>query len=53
MKDDPTISRIREARKKISARFGHSAEKLGRHYMKLQEKCGRKLIKTSVSHAHN
>ena len=48
MKDDPTISRIRKARKKISARFGHNTEKLVRHYMKLQEKHKHKLIKTSL-----
>ena len=53
MKDNPTISRIRTARKKISARFGHSTEKLVRHYMKLQEKHGHKLIKASVSHEHS
>lgn len=53
MRDDPTISRIRKARKKISARFGHSAEKLVRHYMKLQEKYGHKLIKASATHAQH
>ena len=52
MKDDPTISRIRTARKEISARFGHNIEKLARHYMKRQEKHGHKLIKTSESHTH-
>jgi hypothetical protein len=53
MKDDPTISRIRAARKKISARFGNDIEKLVRHYMKIQEKSGRRVIKVSASHAHN
>ena len=53
MKDNPTIARIRAARKKISARFGHSTEKLVQHYMKLEEKSGRKVIKASTSHAHN
>ena len=53
MKDDPTIARIRAARKKISARFGNDIEKLVRHYMKRQEKHGRKLIRASESHAHN
>ena len=38
MKDDPTISRIRTARKEISARFGHDLERLGEHYMKRQAK---------------
>ena len=53
MRDDPTISRIRTARKKISARFGHSTEKLVRHYMDLQKKHKHKVIKTSESHAHS
>jgi len=53
MKDDPTISRIRAARKKISARFGNDIEKLVKHYMKRQERHGHKLIKASTSHVHN
>ena len=53
MKDNPTISRIRAARKKISARFGHSTEKIVRHYIKLQEKHKHKLVKASESHAHS
>ena len=53
MKDDPTIARIRLARKKISARFGNDIEKLTRHYMKRQEKHKHKLIKASVSHSHS
>ena len=53
MKDDPTIARIRTARKKISARFGNDIEKLARHYMKRQEKHKHKLIKTSESPTHN
>ena len=47
MKDDPTISRIRKARKKISARFSHSTEKLVNHYIKLQQKSRHKLVKMS------
>jgi len=53
MKDNPTISRIRTARKRISARFGHSTEKLVRHYMKLQEKHKHKLIKSSETITHS
>ena len=53
MKDNPTISRVRTARKKISARFGHSTEKLVRHYMDLQKKHKHKVIKVSESHAHS
>lgn len=47
MKDNPTIARIREARMKISARFGHDIEKLGRYYMKRQKRHKHKLIKAS------
>ena len=47
MKDNPTIARIRETRMKISARFGHDIEKLGRYYMKRQKRHQHKLIKAS------
>ena len=53
MKDNPTISRIRLARKKISARFDHSTEKLVRHYMELQKRHKHKLIRASEIHAHS
>lgn len=53
MKDNPTIARIRAVRKKISARFGHSTEKLVRHYIKLEEKSGHKVIRATESHARN
>ena len=53
MKDDKTIARIRAVRRQISAKFGHSIERLGKYYMKRQEKQGHKLIKASVSHAHS
>lgn len=35
MKPDPIISEVREARHRISARFGHDIERLARHYKKL------------------
>ena len=35
MKPDPIISEVREARHRISARFGHNTERLARHYKKL------------------
>ena len=38
MKDDPTISRIREARRRISAQAGHDPKRLVEHYIRLQEK---------------
>ena len=53
MKDNPTIARIRAVRRQISAKFGHSIERLGKYYMKRQEKHGHKLIKASESHAHS
>ena len=36
-KDDPVIKRIRDARHKISAKFGHDPEKLVDHYIELQK----------------
>ena len=47
MKDDKTIARIREIRKRISARFGHNVEKMVKHYIKTQAKRKYRLI-TSV-----
>ncbi len=44
MKDDKTISRIRDARRKISAKFGHSVERLGKYYMKRQAQHKHKLL---------
>ncbi len=35
MKPDPIISEVREARHRISAKFGHNTERLARHYKKL------------------
>lgn len=35
MKPDPIISEVRAARQRISAKFGHSTERLARHYKKL------------------
>jgi len=48
MRDDKTISRIREARKKISARFSHSPEKLVQHYIKIQMRHKDRLIGSAV-----
>lgn len=36
--DDPIIAEVRAARHKISAEHGHDTRRLGKHYMKLQEK---------------
>lgn len=37
-KDDPTISRIREARHRISEKCGHDPRRLVEYYTKLQER---------------
>ena len=36
--DDPIITEVRAARHKISAEHGHDTQRLGNHYIKLQEK---------------
>jgi hypothetical protein len=36
MKPDPIITEVREARHRISARYGHDIDKLARHYKKLE-----------------
>jgi hypothetical protein len=45
MKDDPTILRIRETRHQISEKFDHNIEKIVNHYIILQEKHKKRLIK--------
>ena len=35
MKPDPIIAEVREARHRISAKFGHNTGRLARHYKKL------------------
>ncbi|MBI3946930.1 MAG: hypothetical protein HY321_13485 [Armatimonadetes bacterium] len=42
LEDDPTIGRIREARHRISARFGHDAHRLVEYYRQLEEREGRR-----------
>lgn len=42
MKDDAIITEVREARHRISAKYGHDLGRLGRHYRALE----RKLAKT-------
>jgi hypothetical protein len=37
MNESPTIKEIRETRKKISSRFGHSIDKLVDHYLAKQK----------------
>ncbi len=48
-KDDPVIDEIREARKRISARFNHDPAKLVAYYQKQQEQHSNRLIKTDKS----
>ena len=52
MKDDKAIARIRAVRHKISAKFGHDVERLGKYYMKRQQKHKSKLL-GAAAHAHN
>jgi hypothetical protein len=42
MKDDPIITEVRAARHRISEKYGHDLDRLGRHYRALE----RKLAKT-------
>jgi hypothetical protein len=44
MKDDPTITAIREARHKISASVNHDPRKLVAHYLELQERHQERLV---------
>ena len=37
LKNDPTITRIRETRHKISEEFGHDPRKVIAHYIQLQK----------------
>ena len=42
MNESPTVKEIRETRKKISFRFGHSIDKLVDHYLVKQKSLGPK-----------
>lgn len=41
---DPTLDRIRRARREISAEFGHDPYKLVEYYIKLQERHRDRLV---------
>ena len=43
-KDDPTITRIREARHKISEEFGHDPQRMIEYYSELQRKYQGRII---------
>jgi hypothetical protein len=45
MNESPTIKEIRETRKKISSRFGHSIDKLVDHYLAKQKSLAPKSLK--------
>ena len=47
IKDDPTISKIRETRHKISEENDHSAEKIVEYYIELQRKYQERLLKST------
>lgn len=46
MKNDPTISRIREARHRISEQHHHDPQRLVEYYMKLQERHRDRFVET-------
>lgn len=43
--DDPTIARIREARRQISEQFDHDPDKLVAYYMELQKQHQSRILK--------
>jgi hypothetical protein len=45
-KDDPTITRIREARHKISEECDHDPKKIVEYYVKLQRKYQDRIVRT-------
>ena len=44
--DDPTITRIRDTRHRISQEHSHDPEKVVSYYLELQKKYRRRLLKT-------
>ena len=49
MNDEPTLTRIRKARQRISAKCGHSPEKLVEHYIELQKKYQDRLVPVNTA----
>lgn len=49
MKDDPVIDRVREARRKISERFGHDPEALTQYYIEKQRRHADRLVRSDKS----
>ncbi len=50
-KDDSTIKRIRETRRRISAEHGHDPPRVVRHYIELQQKYQKRLTNDMVERA--
>jgi hypothetical protein len=48
MKDDPTITAIREARRTISAAVNHDPRQLVAHYRELQERHRERLVSRPI-----
>ena len=48
-RNDPVIDEIREVRRRISARFGHDAERLVAYYIELQRRYQDRLIEPEKS----
>jgi len=44
MKPVSTLDQVREARRRISERFGHDPKRLIEHYIKLQERHRNRLV---------
>jgi hypothetical protein len=44
MMNEPTLTRIRKARHRISAQCGHDPHKLVKYYIELQEQSQHKLV---------
>ena len=50
---DPTIDRIRQARREISEEFGHDPKRLVAHYIEYQEQFSAQLLNESSSSTLN
>ncbi len=48
MMNEPTLTRIRKARHRISAQCGHDPQKLVQYYMELQEQSQHKLASVGL-----
>jgi hypothetical protein len=49
MNSEPTLTRIRNARQRISAKYGHDPEKLVEHYIELQKKYQDRLVPVNTA----